>query len=336
VLLLIEDLSKKAELQTLLEENVSQNLANQGRRNIGFPSGNRDEIIYANGEGTLWAAFGDVDDAAIPRTWNVFGVFDPRQHSQFITVEINIPTKSNSARVAGFFARDPQTNRTYLMHDGSVGGGKPGVGRSAFLAWSKAEMIEALAADGTTRSGIIVGNVDSDDLTSRLWKFVDLVRGFKLAVASGELDSAEFRRAIAEWEAYKKEASGRRQGQRKSSIDYFSYHGDVVQCLYDECVAKAQSGDEVLNSPLIDLYVRRDEAMTAIYEVKTSLDRQVIYTAIGQLLCHSSGANRAVNKTLVVPVGALAADLEQCLEDYAIVVRRFEVEPGDIPAIVLR
>lgn len=335
MLLLIEDLAEKAALQALLEENVSQNLTNQGRRNIGFPSGNRDEIIYANVEGTLWAAFGDVDDAAIPRTWNVFGVFDPKRHSQFITVEINIPTKSNSARVAGFFARDPQTNRTYLMHDGSVGGGKPGVGRSAFLAWSKAEMVEALAADGTTRSGIIVGSIDSDDLTSRLWKFVELVRGFKQAVASGELDSAEFRRAIAEWESYRKEASGRRQGRRKSAIDYVSYHGDVVQCLYDECVAKARSGEQVLNSPLIDLYVRRGEAMTAIYEVKTSVDRQAVYTAIGQLLCHSSVTDKTVKMTLVVPTGALASDLERCLEKHAIVVRRYEIIPGEIPEVVL-
>lgn len=335
MLLLVESQEEKAIAQLRLEENVRNALADQGKRNIGFPSGNRDEIIYSNGEGALWAAFGLVDDAAIARRWNVFGTFEPKRQAQFITVEINIATKSNTAGVAGFFAKDPAKNLTYLMHNGRVGGGKPGVGRNTFLAWSKAELHEAVASDGSLRTGIIVGVVESDDLASRLWKFVQLVRGFKLAAASGELESPEFRRSFSEWEGYKSESSGRRQGRRRSRIDFVSYHGDVVQALHDELIEKMKKGTKVSNSPLIDLYVRQRGKISKIFEVKTSLDRQSLYTAIGQLICHSTGAAAEAERVLVVPEGPMPHDLNVCLLEQGISVRRFTITSGKAPRIVL-
>ncbi|HEX7711880.1 MAG TPA: hypothetical protein VF418_13185 [Sphingomonadaceae bacterium] len=185
MLLMVEDASEKRAAQKALEASVRQHLTDQGVRNIGFPSGNVDERLYANGLGQLWAAFGTVEDAAIPRRWNAFGVFDPKRYAQIITVEVNIPTTSNSARVAGFFAREPVTGDVYLMHDGSIGGGKAGVGRSAFLSWSKATLEDVGRDDGDDRAGIIIGRVDSDDIAGRLWRFVQLVKGFKDAVARG-------------------------------------------------------------------------------------------------------------------------------------------------------
>jgi hypothetical protein len=152
MLLMVEDTSEKRAAQKTLEASVRQHLTDQGVRNIGFPSGNVDERLYANGLGELWAAFGKVDDAAIPRRWNAFGVFDPKRHAQIITVEVNIPTTSNSARVAGFFAREPATGDVYLMHDGSIGGGKAGVGRSAFLSWAKATLEDVSRDDGDNRA----------------------------------------------------------------------------------------------------------------------------------------------------------------------------------------
>lgn len=120
MLLMVEDGREKSDAQKAMETSVRQHLADQGIRNIGFPSGNVDERLYANGSGSLWAVFSKADQAAVPRRWNAFGVFDPKRHAQIITVEINIPTTSNSARVAGFFARDPATAEVYLMMAASV------------------------------------------------------------------------------------------------------------------------------------------------------------------------------------------------------------------------
>jgi hypothetical protein len=335
MLMLVEGAKDKKLAQKRFEAAVCQNLTDQGTRKIGFPSGNFDEKLYSNGSGSLWAVFSDIKDSATPRSWNGFGIFEPKRFAQIITVEINIPTTSNSARVAGFFARDSVTGDVYLMHDGSVGGGKAGVGRAAFLAWSKATLEDVVLEDGSIRSGIIIGRVDSNDITGRLWRFVQLVKGFKDAVARGELDDPDVQQAIKDWEEFKSESFGRRRGSRRSEIDYISYHGDIVEHLFKERSARCTGHERVLNNKLIDLFVRNGKSMTEIYEVKTSVDRQSIYTAIGQLFSHSAGAPNDVKRFLVLPEGQLPSDIEKSLALMPIELRRFTISIGKKTKIFL-
>ncbi|MBC6440026.1 MAG: hypothetical protein GDA49_06370 [Rhodospirillales bacterium] len=332
MLLMVENAGDKIDAQKKLEASVKKHLTHdKGMQNIGYRGGNTPARVYADGQGTWWAAFGNLVDERIPRRWNVFGVFEPEKRAQDITVEINIPTTSNSAHVAGFFARDPATDKVYLMHDGGIGGGKPGVGKSAFLAWSKTTLEDVGCENGDDRAGIIIGPVNSDDLAGRIWRFVQLVKGFKDAVERGDLDAPDMQEAIAEWEeSFKSEGSGRRRGRRRSEIDYISYHGDVVQRLYEERNADRADGEEVCNNGLIDLYVRKGQSMTEIYEVKTSTDRQSIYTAIGQLFSHSAEAGPGVKRTLVLPKGSIADDLEKSLTTLSIKLRRFSISSGKI------
>jgi hypothetical protein len=159
--MMVEGAGEKRAAQRELERSVIARLKSTGVRNIGFPSGNRNETIFSNGSGSLWCAFGSAEDAKIPRRWNAFGVFDDKRHAQIITVEVNIPTTTNSAKVAGFFARDPSTDIVYLMHDGGIGGGKPGVGQNAFLAWSDHEPKDVGRSNGDVREGILIGRVES-------------------------------------------------------------------------------------------------------------------------------------------------------------------------------
>ncbi|MDX8494639.1 hypothetical protein RFN29_24000 [Mesorhizobium sp. VK22B] len=324
----VEVAGHKRAAQREMEKIVKGALPSQGIRNIGFPSGNRDETIYAQADGKLWCAFGSAEDARVPRRWNAFGIYEGRRYSQTITVEINIPTDSNSASVAGFFARDPATNAVYLMHDGSVGGGKPGVSRSAFLAWSRRELVEVERSGDKSRDGIVIGRVDSRGLPERIWSFVREVRAFKDAVDKGELDSESMRRRAAEWDEYRKESAGRRRGRRRAEIDYVSYHGDVVDLLKNECERRKTSQGVVSNSPLIDLFVKTRGSITEIYEVKTSLNRQTLYTAMGQLMTHTLGAVPNVRRVLVVPEGAIPDDLSRCLDGLQIDVRRFKLTVG--------
>ncbi|MES0020222.1 hypothetical protein [Mesorhizobium sp. M0036] len=328
LLVQVERSGQKRAAQREMERVIKDSLRSQGIRNIGFPSGNRDETIYANSDDALWCAFGSAEDARVPRRWNVFGVFEGRRHSQMITVEINIPTDSNSASVAGFFARDAATDAVYLMHDGSVGGGKPGVSRSAFLAWSRRELMEVERSDSAPRDGIVIGRVDARDLPDRIWSFVLEVRAFKDAVAAGELENEPMRRRAAEWEKYRRESAGRRRGRRRAKIDYVSYHGDVVDLLRNECELRKTAQQLVSNSPLIDLFVKTRGAITEIYEVKTSLNRQTLYTALGQLMTHTVGAAAGVKRFLVVPKGVIPKDLVRCIETLQIELRRFKLVGG--------
>jgi len=337
MLIVVEDVAEKRAGQRAVERSMKAQLPLLGRRSIGFPGPgkNREERIYTKGAGELWCTFLLDEDAPIARYWNAYGVYDDSRSTQSITVEINIATRSNSKTVAGFLAKDPETGAVYLMHDGGVGGGRKGVGKAAFLAWSGSALAVAQRRDGTARDGILIGRVDSSDLASRIWRYVGQVRAFKDAVAAGLLDTDAMRRKIAEWEEYRREASGRRRGRRRAEIDYVSYHGDVVDLLKLECEARRAEGEKILNSPLIDLYVRAGSAMTEIYEVKTSLSRQTIYTAIGQLLALSPDPTVSIRRTLVVPEGDLPDGLEKSLATLSIAVRRFRVGKGASPRLEL-
>lgn len=335
MLVLVEKASEKRDAQEAMETVLTTHLARIGTRNIGFPSGNVDELLYSNGEGKLWAAFSNASDARVPRRWNAFGVFEAKRHTQMITVEINVPTTSNSAAVAGFFARNPATGATYLMHDGSVGGGKKGVGRNALMAWSDQALVDVERSEGEARAGIVIGRIDDPDLANRIWRFVIIVRAFKDAVKRGDLDKDAALDKIAEWETFKSESAGRRKGRRRAEIDYFSYHGDVVEALRDERAARAVSGERIVNSPLIDLMVKSGTTMIEIYEVKTDSGRQSLYTAIGQLMTHSVCAGAGITRTLVLPEGNLPNDLLSCFGELGITLRHFQLTAAPKRKVVL-
>jgi hypothetical protein len=328
ILVQVEDQPGKRAAQRQMERRVRASLDRRGVRNIGFPSGNRDETLHSAGEGKLWCAFGDAEDAKVPRRWNAFGVFEDGRRAQMITVEVNIPTTTNSATVAGFFAKDPATGAVYLMHDGGVGGGRKGVGQGAFRAWTARELVPVERSNGSARDAILIGRVDAPDLAERIWKYVQDVRAFKDAVKRGDLDTPAFRKRLAAWKKYRREASGRRLGRRRAEIDYISYHGDVVHALWIEREARKIAGEMVTKSPLIDLMVNSEKAMTEIYEVKTSVNRQSLYTAVGQLMTHSVDGAANVKRILVLPEGNIPDDLDRCFSRLGIEMRRFRVSGG--------
>ena len=331
--IVVEDAKARAHAQRRVEARIKASLANRGVHNIGYPSGNQDGTLFSNGEGQLWCSFDALHDARVPRRWNAFGVYDQSRRSQNITVEVNIPIESDSARIAGFFAQDPETGYIYLMHDGSIGGGKAGVGRKEFLAWSAASLVDVSRSGGRTRLGIVLGRIDTPDLPDRIWTFVKRVRDFKAAVDRGELETPAAKAKARDWDDFRGEWSGRRQGERLSTIDYVSYHGDVVRALYARRSQRLDDTERVGHSRLIDLYVKASGIKTEIYEVKTAVDRQIVYTAVGQLMVHSAGSPDGIRRILVLPKGDLAADLSQCLTALQIEVLRYNIALGD-PVVV--
>lgn len=327
MLRLVRDRKKKKAAQAALDGLVRGTLPPQGIRNIGFKGGNRDRELFSQGEGRLWASIAaSPEKAKIPRYWNTFGIFAPDRAIQNITVEVNVPSASDSRMVAGFFAEDDATGDVYLMHDGSVGGGRKGIGREAFLVWSNARMIEAVGDDGQARMGIPIGSMADPNFSGRLEKFVGKVASFKEAAAGGKLETPAFRRRLAEFDRYRREFSGRKSGSNGGSLEYVSYHGDVVDLLYEERTAAAATGEKVFNSQLVDLFVKKGGRLVEIYEVKTGLGRQTLYTAIGQLMTHSA-EDPDIAKVLVLPIEeAVPGDISRAVESLGIKLRRFGID----------
>lgn len=328
MLTVLDETEKKNTAQAQLKRNLKSTLRRQGIRNIGFPGGNADLPIYSVGAGKLWVAFGESGDGSERRYWNAFGAYQPDQPAQSITVEINILANSNNSRVAGFFAEDSEVGDIFLMHSGKVGGGRPGIGKTAFLVWSKAKLIDVSKKDGGFRTGIAVGKLHDPDLADRIWTFVRRVQDFKDQAAGGALETPEFKRQVEEFDRYSQEFSGNKRGTRGGGFEYVTYHGDVVQQLYNERTAQLSHGEKVFNSSLIDLFVKKDGKLTEVYEVKTGIGRQEIYTAIGQVVTHAANGGRGeVAKFLVVPADEnIPADLERAIASLGIEIRRFRFQ----------
>lgn len=101
MLVLVEDNREKSNAQQAMEASVTGHLQRNGSAKWASRAG-------------MWTR------SCIPTATARCGRRS-RTPAQQISVELNIPTTSNSASDAGFFAREPFTGATYLMRHGSVG-----------------------------------------------------------------------------------------------------------------------------------------------------------------------------------------------------------------------
>ncbi|TPN35193.1 hypothetical protein [Mesorhizobium sp. B1-1-6] len=325
MLRLIHEAKAKKAAQARLAQIMRDSLPSQGTRRIGFKGGNRDRELFSAGEGELWASISKTpEDTTISRYWNAFGIFEPERTMQLITVEINVPSETNGWQVAGAFAEDDETGDVHLMHDGAVGGGRPGIGQRAFLFSANIRMVKVLCQDGRVREAIPVGNMADAGFVGRLARYVSKVADFKRTVSAGELDPAELRKRVKDAESYDEEFSGTKRGRRGGTFAYETYHGEIVEMIVAERRAACKLDEKVYNTQLIDCYVRQAGKITEVYEIKTGVGRQQLYTAIGQLVTHAAASNAA--KFLVVPTDEdIPQGFDKAIEALDITVRRFRL-----------
>lgn len=324
-------ISEQGELraaQKQLVRDLSSQLPSLGRQWVTFRPTSAELTLHGLGAGRLY--FGTRIIREQTKFWNAFGIFDPKRPKQEITVEINLAL--DGARTAGFLALDG-TGRRFLMHSGGIGGGKAGVSQAAFIAWLNPELVAVEDEDGIIRHGIRIGELETSALAARIESFVLHVRAFKNAVANGLLDDPDFQARSKEWSDYLREFSGRKTGTVNAHLDYVSYHGDIVHALKHWLNSRAEPGDTVTNSRLIDLLVHADGKLKRIFEIKTSLSRQSLYAGIGQLLVH--GCEPAVERRLVLPSdGKLPSDIEAALKPAGIGLVRYQINADDKVSIV--
>lgn len=327
MLVLIEDTSEKAAAQQQLEMLIRDNWRRSELRNIVWRPNSR-ELPIAHDEHFWFASLELDDDATTPRYWNSFGIYQPGQAGLVITVEINVPTTTNSGRVSGFFARNTETAEIYLMHDGGVGGGRKGVGREAFLAWTGAVPIAVATSDGEPRYGLMVSPLNKN-LARRLVHFLASVRDFKAAVAAGEVDEAVVDEALPRFRDFYPEFSGTKRGRRREEFEYRSRHGEVVGCVVAWREAALEQQQSIKKNIFVDIAVFSGECLDEIYEVKTSMERQALYTAIGQLLVHEGGRNARTRYLVVPDEGDVPNDLAATFDRLRIEMKRYRINSKD-------
>jgi hypothetical protein len=330
MLTLVETKSEKRKLQQQLGTILRTKLKRQGVRTVGFPGGTDQGTLFSDGAGQLWYCFKKLSEQKTPKYWNAFGYFAPKKTVQTISVEVNIPTDSNGEQVAGFFANDPTSGQTFLMHTGKVGGGGKGIGKNAFLAWSKQTPVPVFDQLGKRRLGVAIASIREDTLIERIANFVRQVADFKVAAKAGALKGDKFRTELKEYERFNAEFSGHKKGRSAGTLDYICYHGDVVNALYEQISANKKSNEDVFNTRIVDLLVKRAGAVVEVYEVKTGTERQEIYCAIGQLMVHAGSAN-GVKRILVLPSDELLpSDIAASIKAIGIEEWRFKLSRGSV------
>ncbi len=312
--------------QNKLEETIRRQFSGRLRKIIGHRGGREKTQVLTDGHYWFWSS--DLRHVAIPRRRNWFGVLGQENHGVSITVEVNTVYQGRKDQVSGFFARDPGTGIVYLLHSGRVGGGAVGVGKDKFLVWATSvgeSLADAVDSKRNIRRGLIVMPIEGAGAGRFAARYVDLVRNFKTAARKGVLTTKDFRRRLKEFGDYYGEGRGRRTGQRKSEIDYISRHGDIVDALYKWRVSKPMPPrSRVVKDVLIDMGVALGRKLIEVFEVKSSADRQVIYSALGQLMVH--GLEEPCRRVMVLPYGSpIRRDLTAALKRLRIEVLLFRL-----------
>lgn len=324
--------SNKAEIarcQQILEDSLKKALPHHECLSIGYPSGNLDNEVYYGDR--LWFSTRREETTKIRRYWNAFGTGKKEKGYQIITVEINPPIEGLSKRVSGLYAKDSQSNTYFLLHRGRVGGGGKGIGKSAFEEWYRGTWIDVACEDGDNDSAILVGMLGTSELIYQIREFVIEVSKFKREVVLGKLSRQPVRQDKIL--TFDPEFSGTKSGKRRSSFEYDTYHGRVVSALEQKYKREHVTENyKTFNTQMIDLGIQTNGRTKHIFEVKSSSDRQSIYSGIGQLMLHSSGSSD-IRKTLVLPGGNSSKELTIVLKQIVIELLYYEINNGTIKFI---
>jgi hypothetical protein len=103
-------------------------------------------------------------------------------------------------------------------------------------------------------------------------------------------------------------------------------HGVIVNYLKDW--AEERFPNQVIyNTQKVDLAIENSGVLEHIFEIKTSLDTQSIYTAVGQLFMHTAGKSNVL-KWIVLPESGCKNELIECLKLLGLRVLLFNVIDG--------
>ena len=315
-----------AKAQEKLQDVMRDEFPGRQRRNISFrPRVLADQEVWTRRH--YWYHPGVLKgrNVTTPRHLNWFGTLAPDTLS--ITVEVNIPLEGRNGSVEGFFARDDSTGALYLMHSGNVGGGRPRVGGKAFRAWCGKRRPPVFDADERVCFGFVVVPLGASEPTRSARRYFDSIAEFREAVAAGEIDvdDPDFQRRMQEFDDFYKEPRGRRTSYRPGKIDYLSRHGEIVDALHAWRNARPLTRRQrIVKNVFIDMGVEDGpNNLVELYEVKTSSARSDVYTAIGQLMVHSS---KKCKRFMLLPRGRrMPEDLADALERHRIELLRFRV-----------
>ncbi len=274
-------------------------------RVVGWQGGSEEHTVYWHSTQSLSVVLAPNPDGN--RSWNVFGTVDPLHVNNLgIICEINFPHEGVDRRVAGVFAK-ADDGRIFVTHSGKIGGGRSGIGKSAFTdayrgpdQWVKIHWPHS--ADLT--DGLVISELADPHLVEHISYFVREVERFKSAAVNEQSGlSGDEAQKLSQAVTFTPEFAGEKKPYKPGSlVTARCNHGLVVSALRDAIEAsRGQRRYCCGNNRFRDLYIAQGSRMLALFEVKTDLSSTNVYEAVGQLLLNGADEYRRPISVLVVP-----------------------------------
>jgi hypothetical protein len=279
-------------------ESLKRRLYNGARRyvrNVGYQGESLDLPVWWREDEGFWSTLRPIEN----RYWVSFGTTDPlRTNALSIACEINPPLEGVNKSIAGMFATDSR-RRICLTHSGKIGGGRRGVGQTAFLEQFRGAdaMAGITMPDGSVRPMIVIGAVDDPSFPAQVGHFVREVERVKAL-----LTATEDRRSTGAppRTRFSPEFAGKRRPYlMEGAVEADAKHGLVV-----EEIARllAERNRRYANDRNRDLYILDGRGrMTHLFEVKTGVDSTSVYTAVGQLMLNGEAEAAVPRRMLILP-----------------------------------
>lgn len=243
---------------------------------IGYQGASLQTTVFYSPDLNIWWDLGIANNKK--RYWNAFGVGIPKVNSSNnITLEINNPIEGVNFLTAANWARDEYGN-FYLFHSGKIGGGKKGIGQKKFIEKYVGELYEVVF-EKRIRKSALVGKLKEADFVNQLAFFVNQVANFKNLKTTGE--------EIKNY-SFSKEFDGKKIYSLPEQIVTNGNHGIIVNELFSVLKSQGKQVGSNGSHGRIDLFTfNLNNELLYLFEVKSNISLQSIYTAIGQLLVYS-------------------------------------------------
>jgi hypothetical protein len=257
------------------------------------------KVSYSKELDIWWDMGGISQGNSGDRFWNAFGIGKPvPKKLANIICEINYPTEGINKRVAAVWVQDK--DEYILLHSGKIGGGRKGIGKNAFKKRYKGNFfnpdIEELSGEY-----IALSSIDNSRLLLHIKNYVFEVAHIKKEITQNrKITKKQIDLEKTLKTSFNDEFSGTKQynskgGKVTSNCD----HGIVVRTLKNKIEAK---GFNVANDQQRDLYIYNDlPKIKIVFEIKTSISSQTIFTAIGQLLVNNARLSPLPKLVFVIP-----------------------------------
>ena len=225
--------------------------------------------------------------AKLDSRWNAFGIAptEPKRGAPvFAEVQINFPLKRGQRRTGAVFAQD-SSGRVFVLHNGLIGGGRKGIGKTLFQKSFRGTWVTVRRGDSEYQAALITA-LAAPHLGQHIKHFVSEVSRIKASAppATG---------------GFQPEFSGKKEYTGAGRVEATCDHGLVVDALANTIARAGLTPQNDANRDLVALDSRR--RIKVLFEVKTDTSPQSIYSAIGQLYFHGVGPSPRPQLVIVLP-----------------------------------